>query len=255
MRRSLLDRLDAAHDPDRFLADVGQMLPLPGRGFVPSRRTLQSSRSVPWCASKALFTRCPCQWAGLDVTAHVGADDVEITCSHGSVTHERKRFGEKSIDYRHYLPELAKKPQAVRQVAAELIRDLGPSFAAAWRSLVDAHGPKQAARIFAKVLGHVETRAWTKWLPHSMRHSPTASHCCWRWRRPPPLLRRSSGCIARGTPSHRDQCGVRRRLRRAAARRRVVSRAITSGLRCHRGTCAQDAGARASVRVACTAGA
>jgi len=40
----------------------------------------------------------------------------------------------------------------------ELIRDLGPPFADAWRSLVDAHGPKQAARIFAKVLGHVETR-------------------------------------------------------------------------------------------------
>jgi hypothetical protein len=74
------------------------------------------------------------------------------------VRHHRKRFGERSIDYRHYVRELARKPQAVRQVAAELIRDLGPSFAAAWRSLVDAHGPKQAARIFAKVLGHIETR-------------------------------------------------------------------------------------------------
>jgi len=74
------------------------------------------------------------------------------------VSHPRKRFGERSIDYRHYVRELAKKPQAVRQVAAELIRDLGPPFADAWRSLVDAHGPKQAARVFAKVLGHIETR-------------------------------------------------------------------------------------------------
>jgi hypothetical protein len=46
----------------------------------------------------------------------------------------------------------------VRQVAAELVRDLGPAYATAWRSLVDAHGPKQAARIIAKVLGHIETR-------------------------------------------------------------------------------------------------
>jgi hypothetical protein len=53
---------------------------------------------------------------------------------------------------------MSRKPQAIRQVAAELIRDLGPVFGIAWRSLVDAHGPKQAARIFAKVLGHVETR-------------------------------------------------------------------------------------------------
>src|SRR5262249_17926343 len=65
---------------------------------------------------------------------------------------------ERSIDYRHYLRELARKPQAVRQVAAELVRDLGAPFDTAWRALVDAHGPREAARIFAKVLGHVETR-------------------------------------------------------------------------------------------------
>ena len=67
-------------------------------------------------------------------------------------------LGQRSIDYRHYLPELARKPQALRQVAAELVRDLGPPFDAAWRLLVDRHGPKQAARIFAKVLGYVESR-------------------------------------------------------------------------------------------------
>jgi hypothetical protein len=74
------------------------------------------------------------------------------------VTRPRVRFGERLIDYRAYVRELAKKPQAVRQVAAELIRDMGPTFERAWRILVDAHGPKQAARVFAKVLGYVETR-------------------------------------------------------------------------------------------------
>jgi hypothetical protein len=62
------------------------------------------------------------------------------------------------IDYRHYISELAKKPQALRQVASELLADMGDSYAAAWRALVDAHGPKQAARVFAKVLTHVEER-------------------------------------------------------------------------------------------------
>ena len=100
----------------------------------------------------------PCEWAGLDVTAHVGADDVDIVGPGGVVHHARKRFGERSINYRHYLRELAKKPQAVRQVASELTRNLGPPFVEAWRSLVDAHGPKQGARIFAKVLVHIETR-------------------------------------------------------------------------------------------------
>ncbi len=158
MRRALLARLDAAHDAERFLVDCGQMLPLPARGFrARSTHTPSVSQRSLICVEGAVYS-VPCEWAGLNVTAHVGADDVEIVGPDGTVRHHRKRFGERSIDYRHYVRELARKPQAVRQVAAELIRDLGPSFAAAWRSLVDAHGPKQAARIFAKVLGHIETR-------------------------------------------------------------------------------------------------
>jgi hypothetical protein len=43
----------------------------------------------------------------------------------------------------------------VRQVADELIRDLGEPFATTWRLLVDERGPKQAARVFAQVLGAV----------------------------------------------------------------------------------------------------
>jgi len=85
----------------------------------------------------------------------------------------RLRFGERLIDYRDYLPELERKPQAVRQVAAELVRDLGPPFDAAWRALTDAHGPRQAARIFAKVLGHVEARGLAtvaQTLSEALRH-------------------------------------------------------------------------------------
>jgi transposase len=158
IRAALLARLDAAHDQERFAAERGQSLPLPERAFDPRRTHTPSvsSRSLV-CIEGAVYS-APCEWAGLDVTAHVGADEVAIVGPSGTVQHRRMRFGERSIDYRHYVRELAKKPQAVRQVAAELTRDLGPSFVAAWRALVDAHGPKQAARIFAKVLGHVETR-------------------------------------------------------------------------------------------------
>jgi transposase len=158
VRAALLARLDAAHDAARFAAERSQSLPLPEHSFD-ARRTHTPSVSMRSLVSVegALYS-VPCEWAGLDVIAHVGADDITIVGSNGSVHHARIRFGEKSIDYRHYVRELAKKPQAVRQVAAELTRDLGPSFVAAWRALVDAHGPKQAARIFAKVLGHVEAR-------------------------------------------------------------------------------------------------
>lgn len=159
MRDALLARLDAAHDVERFAVDRGASLPLPPCAFDARRAHpgIGVSRRSLICVEGGVYS-VPCAWAALDVTAYVGADDVAITGPSGTVEHRRVRFGERSIDYRHYIPELARKPQAVRQVAGSLIRDLGPSFAAAWRSLVDAHGPKQAARIFAKVLGHVEVR-------------------------------------------------------------------------------------------------
>ncbi len=43
----------------------------------------------------------------------------------------------------------------MRQVAAELIAELGEPFGALWRLLVDTHGPRQAARHFASVLATV----------------------------------------------------------------------------------------------------
>jgi transposase len=166
---TLLERLDARlvvdHDTEgkaigeRFTVERSHMLPLGEHAFRASapysvgvsRRSLVTIEGASYSV--------PCEWSGLDVMAYVGAEDVEIVGPAGThVMHPRKRFGERSIDYRHYVRELARKPQAVRQVAAELVHDLGEPFAAVWRSLVDAHGPRQASRIFAKVLTHVESR-------------------------------------------------------------------------------------------------
>src|SRR6185312_7285399 len=94
-----------------------QSLPLPAHRFDARRtHTPSVSRRSLVCVEGAYYS-VPCEWAGLDVTAHVGADEVEIVGRSGTVQHPRKRFGERSIDYRHYVRELARKPQAVRQVA------------------------------------------------------------------------------------------------------------------------------------------
>jgi transposase len=101
----------------------------------------------------------PSRWAGLDLVVRVGATTVTIVGKDGRrIRHPRKRFGQRAIDYRHYLPELARKPQAVRQVLPDLLRDLGAPFPAVWDHLHAAHGPRDAARLFAKILGELETR-------------------------------------------------------------------------------------------------
>jgi hypothetical protein len=42
-------------------------------------------------------------------------------------------------------------------VLPDLLRDLGGPFPAIWDQLHRAHGPREAARLFAKVLGHLDT--------------------------------------------------------------------------------------------------
>jgi hypothetical protein len=42
-------------------------------------------------------------------------------------------------------------------VLPELLRDLGPPFPAVWARLAAQHGPREAARHFARTLGQLET--------------------------------------------------------------------------------------------------
>ena len=157
---ALTARLDA-RTSEAFTVEQQLMLPLPAAPYraakcspsvsVSSRSLVKVDGSVysVWSA-----------WARLDVTVYAGVDEIEFVRAGDTrvVTHPRQRFGGRSVDYRHYLRELAHKPQALRQVADELLVALGDPFDAAWRLLVDQHGPKQAARVFAQVLRAIEQR-------------------------------------------------------------------------------------------------
>ncbi|MEL6188817.1 MAG: IS21 family transposase, partial [Myxococcota bacterium] len=154
VNRALLERLDRCVDAPGFERELNQMLSLPARPFRASKAQSGAvSRRALVKVEGAQYSVWS-KWAGLDVTVYIGPDYVEVEGpGNERVRHPRKRFGERSVDYRHYLAELSKKPQAVRQVAGPLTRDLGAPFDRVWRELVERHGPKQAARIFAKVLG------------------------------------------------------------------------------------------------------
>lgn len=141
---------------ERFVDEQARMLPL---AATPFRAAVLHHPRV-WRRSlvriDGAFYSVWSEWAGLDVQAFAGADTIEIVGpDERRVVHPRVRAGKKQVDYRHYLRELRKKPQAVRQVADELIRDLGEPYGALWRNLVDEHGPRDAARRFARVLGAI----------------------------------------------------------------------------------------------------
>ena len=141
---------------DRFTEEQGQfrLAPIP---FAPEATTFATVTPRALIRLEGAWYSVWTRWAGLDLVVRVGASTVTIVGRDGTrVDHPRKRFGQRSIDYRHYLVELARKPQAVRQVLPDLLRDLGAPFPAIWDQLHGAHGPRDAARLFAKVLGQLE---------------------------------------------------------------------------------------------------
>jgi hypothetical protein len=166
---ALLAKLDAqqVHGRDaerrttaeRFELERTHLLAVPPGRFESGTTVLAGVTRRALVRIEGAYYSVWCRWAGLDVTAIIRAFEVVLVGPGAEqVVHPRLRFGQRAIDYRHYLAELRRKPQALRQVADELVRDLGKPFDAAWRSLCEAHGSRQAARIFAKVLDHLVRR-------------------------------------------------------------------------------------------------
>ncbi|MGH8577812.1 MAG: IS21 family transposase [Gammaproteobacteria bacterium] len=165
---ALLARMDARLETTRDAAGqtIGarfteeqrlfRLAPIP---FAPEATTLATVTPRALVRLEGAVYSVWTRWAGLDLVVRIGPSTVTIVGRDGThVQHPRKRFGERSVDYRHYLTELARKPQAVRQVLPDLLRDLGAPFPAIWDQLHGAHGPRDAARLFAKVLGQLDTQ-------------------------------------------------------------------------------------------------
>jgi transposase len=139
---------------ERFVAERSQFLSLP-EPFDPRRVVCVSvSRSACVRVEGAVYS-VPSEWASLPATAHIGPAEVTIVQQGQEVLHPRQRFGHRSIRYRHYLGELSRKPNAVRQVIDEVLADLGAPYDELWSLLVHTHGAADGARVFARVLAAV----------------------------------------------------------------------------------------------------
>jgi transposase len=133
-----------------------QLMALPAMPFEVSEPVTVEISSRALVKVEGGWYSTPSRWARLRATAYIGVDQVRLVCMDESVIHARVGFGRRRIVYRHYLPELARKPQAVRQVAPELLAELGEPWGRLWQLLAATHGQLEAARVLAKLLGVLE---------------------------------------------------------------------------------------------------
>ncbi len=141
-----------------FAEEHPKLRPLPDFPFEARKALTVSITSRSLVRIEGATYSVPSRWAKLDATALVGVEDIKILCMGEEVVRTKLSKGKKDIRYRDYMPELARKPQAVRQVAPELIEELGGPFGKFWEVLIATYGEKEAARILSKVIGAITER-------------------------------------------------------------------------------------------------
>jgi len=152
----LLREVEVAFAGEQRFAEEKRCLgPLPQVPFEARRAELVSVSRRSMVRVEGASYSVPSHWSGLRATAYVGVEDVKLVCCGQTETYPKERKGSERIRYRHYLSELAKKPQAVRQVAPELIREMGGPYERMWGMLEDRYGAKEAARVLSRILGAV----------------------------------------------------------------------------------------------------
>ncbi len=137
----------------RFAEEKRCLRELPEQPFESRRVDLVSVSRCSTVRIEGATYSVPSRWASLRATAYVGVEDVRIHCRGENEIYPRERKGAKKIRYRHYLTELARKPQAVRQVAPELVRELGEPYGRLWGMLVERYGTQEASRVLTRILG------------------------------------------------------------------------------------------------------
>jgi len=99
----------------------------------------------------------PSTWVGRTITAAIGVEEISLGWQGETHVDGKQPRGAPVLTYRHYLPELARKPQALRQVAPEFLPELGEPYQTLWSMLTKTHGEREAARVVAKLVAAIVT--------------------------------------------------------------------------------------------------
>lgn len=138
-----------------FAQEKTYLRPLPAVAFDPRRVVMCTISNKSLVRIEGADYAVPSTWARLSATAYVGVEDVRICCLGQEMLLPKQLPGARYIKYRNYLPELAHKPQAVRQVAPQLMVELGEPFPQLWEMLGGVYGEREASRVLSRILGAV----------------------------------------------------------------------------------------------------
>ena len=152
----LLGEVEMAFSGECLLAEEKLHLrELPERPFEARKVELVNVSRRAMVRIEGASYSVPSHWASLRATAYVGVEDIRVHCCGRSETYPRERKGTQKVRYRHYLSELSRKPQAVRQVAPELVTELGEPYGRLWGMLTERYGAREASSVLARILGAV----------------------------------------------------------------------------------------------------
>lgn len=138
-----------------FEEEKALLRPLPAKPFEARRMDMVTISPSSTAQVEGAVYSLPSAWARLDATVWIGPTDIRFVCRNETETRPRQARGQRLIYYRDYLKELSRKPQAVRQVAPELVAELGTTYGRMWELLVKTHGELQGARHLAGILGAI----------------------------------------------------------------------------------------------------
>jgi transposase len=168
---ALQTRIDAQHarDPARTAAwedERRALRPVPEPFDGRQVRSVQLRHHASHAVAGGAYS-IPSRWCGHTVDLFVGTDTVSFARGDEVVCHPRVPFGGRSVDYRHLLLPLSRKPQALRQVVHELVAQFGQPWPALWEALRACYAPDEieAARRLAPWLERADRQGLARVAP------------------------------------------------------------------------------------------
>jgi hypothetical protein len=140
---------------ERFQEEQRLLRPLPAVAFDARRTQSLVVNNRALVQIEGAKYSVPSTWVGRTITALIGVEEICLCWQGEPHVYAKQPRGAHVITYRHYLPELARKPQALRQVAPALLPELGEPYQTLWNLLAQTHGEREAARVVAKLVAAI----------------------------------------------------------------------------------------------------